>query len=63
MFDFAQIARHARQWRANRKRAAMECMLGSLPVELQKDIGWPAAVEHGCAGRTQSDLHARPMPG
>ncbi|KJS12777.1 MAG: hypothetical protein VR78_11795 [Hoeflea sp. BRH_c9] len=61
MFGFTEIARYARQWRASRKRAAMVSMFDSLPLELQKDIGWPAAGEPASTGRTQGAAHAHPM--
>lgn len=59
MFGLTEIARYAREWRASRKRAAMETMFSSLPLELQKDIGWPAAGEPACTRWTQSDAHAQ----
>lgn len=52
MYGFTQIFRLARQWRADRKRAAMATMFYDLPIELQKDIGWPAIGEQTPACRS-----------
>ena len=43
MFGYHSIARRIRKWRLDRDRIAIETMLYELPLELQKDIGWPAA--------------------
>jgi len=61
MFGYSQIARHVRQWRADRKRIAIESMIYKLPIELQKDIGWPATRAQSPTTRTRSDLQARPI--
>ena len=61
MFGLSQIARHARRWHANHKRAVMERTMLDLPLELQKDIGWQAPRDHVSGTRTGSDIHARPM--
>jgi hypothetical protein len=61
MFGYSQIIRHARRWRESRRRMLMERTLMDLPVELQKDIGWPRCVDHPSALRGRNDLHARPM--
>ncbi|MCY0095927.1 hypothetical protein [Hoeflea ulvae] len=60
MFGFTQILRHARQWQADRKRTAMQAMFEKLPLELQKDIGWPAARDLGRPRTARHDVHARP---
>jgi hypothetical protein len=61
MFGLSQIARHARRWHANHKRAVMERTLLDLPLNLQKDIGWQAPRDHALGNRMNSDIHARPM--
>ncbi len=60
MFGFSRITRHARQWHADRKRIAMENVIFDLPVELQKDIGWPAPMDRQSASILRSDIYARP---
>ena len=47
MFGYHSIARRIRKWRLDRDRIAIETMLYELPLELQKDIGWPAARTRG----------------
>ncbi|MBU4531039.1 MAG: hypothetical protein KUA43_05760 [Hoeflea sp.] len=61
MFGFSHITRKARQWRAHQKRAAMESVLMDLPLELQKDIGWPGPADLPSLSSAQADIHARPM--
>jgi len=61
MFGYSQIARHVRQWRAERKRIAIESEFHRLPIELQKDIGWPAMTTQPPAARARNDLQARPI--
>lgn len=65
MFGFADFARQARKWRANRDRRQLQSMLSGLPVELRKDIGWPAPDARSAATRVvhrdPDDLHARPI--
>lgn len=43
MFGYSSITRQIRKWRVERDRIAIETMLSELPLELQKDIGWPTA--------------------
>jgi hypothetical protein len=43
MFGYSSITRQIQKWRVERERIAIENMLYELPLELQKDIGWPAA--------------------
>jgi len=43
MFGYSSITQQIRKWRVERDRIAIENMLSELPLELQKDIGWPAA--------------------
>ncbi len=59
MFGITQILNHARQWRASRKRAAMESVFNSLPIELQKDIGWPGIGDRAGTGWTKNSPDAR----
>lgn len=61
MFGFSRIARHARKWRADKKRIAMENVLMDLPVELRKDIGWPTHGDRPPMTRAQWDIHTRQM--
>lgn len=61
MFGFSRIALRARQWRAERKRIALQDMIFGLPIELQKDIGWPAPESRSSQGKPQSDFLARPI--
>ena len=61
MFGLSYIARKARQWRADHKRAAMESTLMGLPDDLRKDIGWPAPRDLPSRHTLQGSLHARPM--
>jgi len=63
MFEFPQIARHVRQWRAERKRIATESIFYKLPIALQKDIGWPAASDQPLTGKARNAIHTRPTPG
>lgn len=51
MHAFTRIFRLARQWRSERRRAAMAARFYDLPIELQKDIGWPAIGEQPPACR------------
>lgn len=65
MFGFAEFARQARIWRANRDRRALHNVLSGLPIELRKDIGWPTPEARntpaGAARRGADGLHARPI--
>lgn len=61
MFDFSRIAHHARRWREARKHTELESLIHRLPVELQKDIGWPAPMDDPSAGKVRHDIHARPI--
>ena len=61
MFGYTHIVRYARQWRANHQRQLMERAMLDLPVELQKDIGWPAPRDLQPMNKLQQDLHSRPM--
>ena len=61
MFGISQIARYTRHWRSERQRAAMQSAILGLPLELQKDIGWPAVRERSSLGKERSDIHARPI--
>lgn len=61
MFSYSHIVRYARQWRAKHQRARMERAMLDLPVELQKDIGWPAPKDLPSRAVNQPDLHACPM--
>ncbi|SOE09870.1 hypothetical protein SAMN05877838_0734 [Hoeflea halophila] len=45
MFGILSIVRYARRVHANSERARMEKFFLDLPVELQKDIGWPQLTE------------------
>jgi hypothetical protein len=60
MFGYSHIVRYARLWRAKHQRALMERTMLDLPVELQKDIGWPAPRDLPSGTARQQDLHARP---
>jgi hypothetical protein len=61
MFGYSHIVRYARLWRANHQRALMERAMLDLPVELQKDIGWPAPRDLPTLITSPRDLHARQM--
>lgn len=61
MFGFSHIARYTRQWREGRQRVAMENMIFRLPVELQKDIGWPTLRDRPSPAEISGETHARPM--
>lgn len=61
MFGYSHIVRYARLWRANHQRELMERTMLDLPVELQKDIGWPAPKDLPPMSKLQQDLHSRPM--
>ncbi|MDP2118383.1 MAG: hypothetical protein Q8S27_19250 [Hoeflea sp.] len=61
MFGFSYIARKARQWRADHKRAAMESALMDLPRELRKDIGWPAPGDLPARRALLGSMPARPL--
>ena len=61
MFGLSQLARHARRWHANHKRAVMERTMLDLPLQLRKDIGWQAPQDHAARHGKHSDIHARPM--
>lgn len=61
MFGFSHIVRYARQWRTSHQRALMQRAMLDLPVELQKDIGWPAPRDLPPMTTRQPDLHARQM--
>lgn len=61
MLGIFKIARQARQWRAERRRRAMENYLYQLPQEIQKDIGWPARAGRRPIGEIQDPVHARPF--
>jgi len=41
MSVFSAISRFAADYSAARSRYHTERMLGALPLEIQKDIGWP----------------------
>jgi len=45
MFGIFHLVQYARRLHADRERARMEKMFLDLPIELQKDIGWPAIKE------------------
>jgi hypothetical protein len=61
MFGISGIARQARQWRAERKRRALRRQLYELPLELQKDIGWPATDPRYPSARVISEIPGRPL--
>ena len=61
MFGYSHIVSYARLWRASHQRALMERAMLDLPVELQKDIGWPAPKDLPPMITRQPDLRARPM--
>jgi hypothetical protein len=60
MFGYSHIVRYARLWHARHQRAVMERTMLDLPVELQKDIGWPAPRDLPSRLSRQQDLQARP---
>jgi hypothetical protein len=41
MSVYSTLSRFARNWRAARERAVTRRILGTLPNEVLKDIGWP----------------------
>ena len=45
MTILSTISRLAADYRARRRRLATYLEISSLPVELQKDIGWPDGAE------------------
>lgn len=51
MSIFASIGRIAAEFSAARARHQTERTIRSLPVELQKDIGWPDAFDRNNAVR------------
>jgi len=61
MIGISQIARYARRWNTQRKRAAMENAILNLPAELQKDIGCPAPTHRSTPDLITRDIHARPI--
>jgi|GEM_PF-1257789 len=54
MFGILSLVRYARRLHANRERARMEKIFLDLPVELQKDIGWPEIRENAPTILSQS---------
>jgi hypothetical protein len=42
MFGIDYLSRQAREWIRARERRSLEATMVDLPLELQKDIGWPA---------------------
>ena len=61
MFGISRIARYTRRWRYERQRSAIQNVILGLPLELQKDIGWPALRERSSLGEEPGDIHARPI--
>jgi len=51
MSIFSSIGRIAAEFSAARARHKTELTIRSLPVELQKDIGWPDAINRDSAVR------------
>lgn len=51
MTIMSRLGRLADEYRANRARIATERSIQSLPVELQKDIGWPHAYRHNTVNK------------
>lgn len=45
MFGILSLVRYARRLHANSERARREKFFLDLPVEIQKDIGWPRMTE------------------
>ena len=60
MFGYSQIVRQVRKWRADRKRIAIQNVIQRLPIQLQKDIGWPALTAKPSVGRVLKDLRTCP---
>ena len=46
MFGIYSLVRYARRLHASRERARMEKIFLDLPIELQRDIGWPEIREN-----------------
>ena len=46
MSIYSALSHYAAEWRAARNEARTYRVIGSLPREVQKDIGWPDAFEH-----------------
>lgn len=42
MSMFKGLSHFARGWQQQRVRQRTEAMLAALPLELQRDVGWPA---------------------
>ena len=61
MFGISRIARYTRRWRYERQRSAIQNVILGLPLELQKDIGWPALREPSSPRTERSGIHARPI--
>lgn len=51
MSIFSSIGRLAAEFSAARARHQTELTIRSLPIELQKDIGWPDAINRDSAVR------------
>jgi hypothetical protein len=51
MSIFTTIARYTSDYRARRRRYYNHLKLSSLPLEIQKDIGWTEAFVDGEEGR------------
>jgi hypothetical protein len=45
------LSRFAADYRAARARHETECSVRSLPLEIQKDIGWPEAYRHSTVNK------------
>ena len=41
MSIFSELSHLAAEWRTAREEARTRRIIGSLPMEIQKDIGWP----------------------
>jgi hypothetical protein len=50
MFGMDYLSRQARKWIRDRERRSLEATMLDLPLELQKDIGWPAPQSPRSAG-------------
>lgn len=61
MFGILRFARYVRRVQENHKRALMARTFLDLPIELQKDIGWPADNASRKAARMQREINARPI--
>lgn len=60
MFGIDYLSRQARKWVHARERRSLEATMLDLPLELQKDIGWPAPGSrrsHGEPGREHRSPH------